>query len=73
MSKDLIDVINELNVEIKESDLRWSQLMSNLESVVQMAHDMKQMKDMSESEYQVFNESIWRLENLAREIKGDDE
>jgi hypothetical protein len=73
MSKDLIDVINELNVEIKESELRWTQLMSNLESVVQMAHDMKQMKDMSESEYQVFNESIWRLENLAREIKGDDE
>jgi len=72
MSKDLIDVINELNVEIKESDLRWTQLMSNLESVVQMAHDMKQMKDMSESEYQVFNESIWRLENLAREIKGDE-
>tara|TARA_R100000773_G_C4174105_1_gene86601 strand:- start:479 stop:697 length:219 start_codon:yes stop_codon:yes gene_type:complete len=72
MSKDLIDVINELNVEIKESDLRWTQLMSNLESVVQMAHDMKQMKDMSESEYQVFNESIWRLENFAREIKGDE-
>jgi hypothetical protein len=73
MSKDLIDVINALNVEIKESDLRWTQLMANLESVVQAAHDMKQMKDMSESEYQVFNESIWRLENLAREIKGDDE
>ena len=72
MSKDLIDVINALNVEIKESDLRWSQLMSNLESVMQMAHDMKQMKDMSESEYQVFNESIWRLENFAREIKGDE-
>tara|TARA_R100001086_G_scaffold110890_3_gene56501 strand:+ start:14610 stop:14828 length:219 start_codon:yes stop_codon:yes gene_type:complete len=72
MSKDLIDVINALNVEIKESDLRWTQLMSNLESVVQMAHDMKQMKDMSESEYQVFNESIWRLENFAREIKGDE-
>jgi len=72
MSKDLIDVINALNVEIKESDLRWTQLMSNLESVVQMAHDMKQMKDISESEYQVFNESIWRLENFAREIKGDE-
>ena len=72
MSEDLIDVINALNVEIKESDLRWTQLMSNLESVVQMAHDMKQMKDISESEYQVFNESIWRLENFAREIKGDE-
>ena len=72
MSKDLIDVINALNVEIKERDLRWTELMSNLESVVQMAHDMKQMKDMSESEYQVFNESIWRLENFAREIKGDE-
>ena len=72
MSEDLIDVINALNVEIKESDLRWTQLMSNLESVVQMAHDMKQMKDMSESEYQVFNESIWRLENFAREIKGNE-
>ena len=72
MSKDLIDVINELNVEITDKSLRWTQLMANLESVVQAAHDMKQMKDMSESEYQVFNESIWRLENFAREIKGDE-
>ena len=72
MSKDLIDVINALNVEIKESDLRWTQLMSNLESVVQMAHDMKQMKDISESECRVFYESICRLENFAREIKGDE-
>ena len=72
MSKDLIDVINELNVEITDKSLRWTQLMANLESVVQAAHDMKQMKDMSESEYQVFNESIWRLENFAREFKGDE-
>ena len=68
-----MDVINALNVEITEKSLRWTQLMANLESVVQAAHDMKQMKDMSESEYQIFNEAIWRLENLAREIKGDDE
>jgi len=73
MSEDLIDVINALNVEITEKSLRWTQLMANLESVVQAAHDMKQMKDMSESEYQIFNEAIWRLENLAREIKGEEE
>ena len=37
MSKDLIDVINELNVEITDKSLRWTQLMSNLESVLQAA------------------------------------
>ena len=73
MSEDLIDVINALNVEITDKSLRWTKLMTNLESVVQAAHDMKQMKDMSWDEYQIFNETIGRLENLAREIKGDDE
>ena len=72
MSKDLIDVIYELNVEITDKSLRWTQLMSNLESVLQAAYDMKLMKDISESECRVFYESICRLENFAREIKGDE-
>ena len=72
MSKDLIDVINELNVEITDKSLRWTQLMSNLESGLHAAYDMKLMKDIRESECRVFYESICRLENFAREIKGDE-
>ena len=57
----------------EKKDLRWSQLMSNLESVVQAAFDMRNHQDMTESQYDIFNETIWRLEQLAREIKGEEE
>ena len=47
--------------------------MTNLESVVRVAFDMRKYQDMTESQYHMFNETIWRLENLAREIKGEEE
>ena len=58
---------------MNKKQLRWSQLMSNLESVVQAAFDMRNHQDMTENQYDIFNDAIWRLEQLAREIKGDDE
>jgi len=60
-------------MSLTEKDLRWSQLMTNLESVVRVAFDMRKYQDMTESQYHMFNETIWRLENLAREIKGEEE
>tara|TARA_R100000234_G_scaffold669_1_gene527 strand:- start:40 stop:222 length:183 start_codon:yes stop_codon:yes gene_type:complete len=57
----------------EKKDLRWSHLMTNLESVVQAAFDMRKHQDMTESQYDIFNETIWRLEQLAREIKGEEE
>jgi hypothetical protein len=47
--------------------------MSNLESVVEAAFDMRNYQDMTEKQYDIFNDAIWRLEQLARKIKGDDE
>ncbi len=47
--------------------------MSNLESVVEAAFDMLKHQDMTVSQYNIFNDAIWRLEKLARKIKGDDE
>ena len=60
-------------MSLTEKDLRWSQLMTNLESVVQAAFDMLKHQDMTISQYNIFNETIWRLEQLAREIKGEEE
>jgi hypothetical protein len=60
-------------MSLTEEDLRWSQLMTNLESVVQAAFDMRKHQDMTEKQYDIFNDAIWRLEQLARKIKGDDE
>jgi hypothetical protein len=60
-------------MSLTEEDLRWSQLMSNLESVVQAAFDMRKSQDMTESQYDMFNNAIWILEKLAREIKGEEE
>ena len=54
---------------MNKKQLRWSQLMTNLESVVQAAFDMRKHQDMTESQYDIFNETIWRLEQLARTIK----
>ena len=47
---------------------RWSQLMANLESVVQAAHDMWKQDEMSDKQYGVFNGSIAQLEYLAQEL-----
>jgi len=48
---------------------RWSQLMSNLEEVVHAAHDMKRAGDITEEQYQVFNNTIGSLEIRARDLK----
>jgi hypothetical protein len=60
-------------MSLTEEDLRWSQLMSNLESVREAAFDMRNYQDMTEKQYDIFNDAIWRLEKLARKIKGEEE
>ena len=52
---------------------RYRELKDNLESVVTAAMAMRRMDDMNEKDYQVFNSKIWQLEQLAKEITGDDE
>tara|TARA_R100000008_G_scaffold15138_1_gene7333 strand:+ start:680 stop:844 length:165 start_codon:yes stop_codon:yes gene_type:complete len=52
-----------------EKDNRWSQLMSNLEAVVHAAHDMKRAGDITEEQYQLFNNTIGSLEIRARDLK----
>ena len=58
---------------MNKKQLRWSQLMSNLESVLHAAFDMTNHQDMTENQYDIFSDAIWRLEQLAREIKGEQE
>lgn len=57
---------------MSDANNRWSQLMANLESVVDAAMAMRDAGDMTEKDYQRFNGSIWELEEYARHI-GDDE
>ena len=52
-----------------DKDNRWSQLMSNLESVVCAAIVMKDYKEMSEEQYQHFNNTIAQLEDRARDLR----
>ena len=52
---------------------RYRELKDNLESVVTAAMAMKRADDMNERDYQVFNSKVWQLEQLAKEIAGDDE
>lgn len=47
---------------------RWSQLMSNLESVVEAAHKMWKNDEMTDKEYGTFNGTIAQLEYLARDL-----
>ena len=51
---------------MSNANLRWSQLMSNLEAVVHAAHDMKRAGDITEEQYQLFNNTIGSLEISAR-------
>lgn len=50
---------------------RWSQLMTNLESVVMVAHKMMREDEMTEFQYGVFNGTIAQLESLARDLLED--
>ena len=58
-------------MKINDENNRWSQLMSNLESVVTAAMAMRNAGDMTEEDYQCFNEFFWNLDEHARHI-GDD-
>lgn len=50
------------------NEKRWSQLMTNLESVVYSAHEMWKQGEMSDKEYGTFNGTIAQLETLARDL-----
>ena len=52
-----------------EKSNRWSQLMSNLEAVVYSAIVMKDYKEMTEEQYQHFNNTIAQLEDRARDLR----
>ena len=51
---------------------RYRELKDNLESVVTAAFAMKHADEMEETDYQVFNSKIWELEELAKEIVGEE-
>jgi|TARA_R110001592_G_scaffold316857_1_gene593396 hypothetical protein len=48
--------------------LRWSSLMANLEAVVHAAHAMKRAGDITEEQYQLFNNAIGSLEIRAGDL-----
>tara|TARA_R100001129_G_scaffold121954_1_gene84794 strand:- start:370 stop:552 length:183 start_codon:yes stop_codon:yes gene_type:complete len=56
-------------MNLSKRDLRWSQLMSNLESVRQAAFDMHNRADITERQYDIFNDAIWRLETKAKKMR----
>ena len=43
--------------------------MSNLESVRQAAFDMHNRADITERQYDIFNDAIWRLETKAKKMR----
>ena len=60
-------------MSLTEKDLRWSQLMSNLESVVQAAFDIRNHQDMTERQYDIFSDAIYILEIEAKRIRRTSE
>jgi hypothetical protein len=50
---------------------RWSHLMSVLESVVNVAHEMWKNDEMTDKEYGTFNGTIAQLEYLAQELREE--
>ncbi len=55
---------------MSEKSNRWSSLMSGLESVVYAALVMKDYKEMTEEQYQHFNNTIAQLEDRAEIKRG---
>ena len=55
---------------VTEEEL-WSQLMANLEAVVQVAFEMRGAGLMGDKEYHVFNSTVAQLESLARDLLED--
>ena len=54
---------------MSEKSNRWSQLMSNLESVVYAAIVMKDYNEMTSEQFEEFNNVIAELENKARMMR----
>ena len=55
---------------VSKKEERWSTLMSHLEAVVHTAFDMKRHEEMTEAQYQIFNNTIAHLEERARGLDG---
>ena len=60
-------------MNLSKRDLRWSQLMSNLESVREAAFEMHNRSDITERQYDIFNDAIYILEIEAKRIRGTTE
>jgi uncharacterized protein YqgV (UPF0045/DUF77 family) len=60
-------------MSVSKQDLRWSQLMSNLESVREAAFEMHNRSDITERQYDIFNDAIWKLENKAKKMRRTSE
>jgi len=54
---------------ITKAELRWTHLMTNLEEVVHAAHAMKRAGEMTEEQYQHFNNTVGNLEMRARDLQ----
>ena len=54
---------------MSEKRNRWSQLMSNLESVVYAAIVMKDYNEMTSEQFEEFNNVIAELEDKARMMR----
>jgi hypothetical protein len=48
-------------------------LMSNLESVREAAFEMHNRSDITERQYDIFNDAIWKLENKAKKMRRTSE
>ena len=55
---------------VSKKEERWSTLMSHIEAVVHTAFDMKRHEEMTEAQYQIFNNTIAHLEERARGLDG---
>tara|TARA_R100001463_G_scaffold67754_1_gene121230 strand:+ start:314 stop:490 length:177 start_codon:yes stop_codon:yes gene_type:complete len=58
-----------MNMTITKAELRWTHLMTNLEEVVHAAHAMKRAGEMTEEQYQHFNNTVGNLEMRARDLQ----
>ena len=52
---------------MRHCHIRWSQLMADLEAVVNSAHAMQREGDITEEQYQHLNHTIGNLEMKVRD------
>ena len=55
-------------MSVSKQDIRWSDLMANLESVRESAFWMEIHGDITERQYDIFNDGIWKLEKEAKKL-----